>query len=69
MKHQKRTVAALVVAVVVGVGLWLTPTRGECASCGITPIKPIPPIGCRDLVPVCSCDSRGNCAYSWICVK
>lgn len=39
-------------------------------SCGITPIKPIPPIGCTDLQPVCSCDAAGkNCRWTWACVK
>lgn len=43
-----------------------------CASgsCGIVPIKPIPPIGCRDLRPQCVCDGQGqNCYWTWICVK
>jgi len=39
------------------------------AGCGIKPIKPIPPIGCRDLTPVCQCDERGrNCRWTWTCV-
>jgi hypothetical protein len=39
-------------------------------GCGIKPIKPIPPIGCADLVAECRCDARGqNCRWTWICVK
>ncbi|MGA2905459.1 MAG: ATP-dependent Clp protease proteolytic subunit [Candidatus Korobacteraceae bacterium] len=38
-------------------------------SCGIVPIKPIPPIGCKDLRPECVCDSSGNnCHWEWVCV-
>lgn len=43
-----------------------------CATgnCGIMPIKPITPIGCRDLSPVCTCDQYGqNCRWTWVCVK
>lgn len=43
-----------------------------CASgqCGIQPIKPIVPIGCRDVVPVCVCDANGrNCRWEWQCVR
>ncbi len=39
-------------------------------QCGIIPIKPIPPIGCKDLRPECQCDSNGrNCKWVWICVR
>jgi hypothetical protein len=46
--------------------------RPVCASgsCGIVPIKPIPPIGCKDLEPQCVCDQHGqNCHWTWVCVK
>ncbi|MCC6344277.1 MAG: hypothetical protein IT166_18900 [Bryobacterales bacterium] len=40
------------------------------AGCGIKPIKPITPIGCKDLVAQCTCDAQGNrCHWQWICVK
>jgi hypothetical protein len=39
------------------------------AGCGIEPIKPIPPIGCRDTVARCVCDQRGNCYWEWVCIK
>lgn len=41
-------------------------------SCGIAPVKPIPPIGCKDLVAQCSCvrDKNGmlQCQWVWVCV-
>lgn len=40
------------------------------AVCGLTPIKPVVPVGCRDLEPQCQCDEKGkNCGWKWICVK
>ena len=39
-------------------------------SCGFTPFKPLTPIGCRDIAPVCECDAQGqNCHWRWICVE
>ena len=39
------------------------------SGCGIKPIKPIPPIGCKDLLAECVCDNRGeNCHWEWKCV-
>ena len=39
-------------------------------GCGLTPLKPLPPLGCRDLVPQCRCDSSGsNCQWEWVCVR
>jgi hypothetical protein len=41
----------------------------SAGQCGIVPIKPIPPIGCKDLTPVCVCDSNGTeCHWEWVCV-
>lgn len=41
----------------------------SAAGCGIVPIKPIPPIGCKDLKPECVCDSTGQkCSWVWKCV-
>jgi hypothetical protein len=37
-------------------------------QCAIKPIKPIPPIGCKDVRAVCECDTRGKCEWVWICV-
>lgn len=39
------------------------------SGCGLKPLKPLPPLGCKDLVAVCRCDSRGqNCRWEWVCV-
>lgn len=56
-------------AALVAAGLLLAP-KPVCASgCGIVPIKPIPPIGCRDLKAECICNSRGErCSWSWKCL-
>src|SRR6266849_9998028 len=38
------------------------------AGCGLTPLKALTPLGCGDLIPICSCDSQGrNCRYTWQC--
>lgn len=39
------------------------------SACGILPIKPIPPIGCRDLVAQCVVDREGHQYWQWVCVK
>ena len=43
------------------------------AFCGLVPLKPLPPLGCVDLVPqcVCSADAYGaqQCYWTWICVR
>ena len=43
-------------------------------NCGIEPIKPIPPIGCKDLEAECVCDKDPKtgalkCRYRWKCIK
>jgi hypothetical protein len=37
-------------------------------QCAIQPIKPIPPIGCRDVTPQCVSDGNGNSHWNWVCV-
>ena len=38
--------------------------------CGLVPLKPLTPLGCKDLISQCVCDSSGqNCYYIWVCVK
>ena len=58
-------------ALLIGAASFLTPDVA-CAqgNCGYKPIKPYVPIGCKDIVATCGCDSQGkNCRWSWICVK
>lgn len=38
-------------------------------QCSIKPIKPIPPLGCKDLTPQCVTDSSGNASWTWTCVS
>ena len=38
------------------------------AQCAIRPIKPIPPIGCKDVTPECISDGSGKSHWNWICV-
>lgn len=39
-------------------------------TCGIVPIKPPVPIGCKDIVPVCQCDATGAvCRWEWVCQR
>ena len=38
------------------------------AQCAIKPIKPIPPVGCKDVTPQCVTNSNGQSYWTWICV-
>lgn len=38
-------------------------------SCGIQPIPPVPPVGCRAMIPVCVCDADGECHWIFECVR
>ena len=62
---------ALALAATAAVALLIPPPAAcQSGSCGIVPIRPITPIGCKDLKPECVCDSRGkNCQWVWKCVK
>lgn len=40
------------------------------SGCGVKPVKPVAPVGCRDLVAQCECDERGErCRWMWVCVR
>ena len=44
------------------------PACAGVGSCGIMPIKPIPPIGCTDLCAQCQCNADGSdCRWVWNC--
>lgn len=46
------------------------PAAAQYSGCGVKPVKPVLPVGCRDLRLECQCDERGrNCKWVWICVK
>src|SRR5271157_3514519 len=38
------------------------------AQCAIKPIKPIPPLGRKDVTPQCVTNSNGQSYWTWICV-
>jgi hypothetical protein len=38
------------------------------AQCVIQPIKPIPPLGCKDVTPQCISDNNEQGHWTWICV-
>ena len=61
---------AFVACVIVGSFLVTPAPAFAQVGCGIVPIKPITPIGCKDLVAQCRCDSKGqNCHWEWVCVR
>ncbi len=50
----KALVGALIA--VAALAAWLATPEPVCASgCGLMPIKPLPPLGCKDLVAECRC--------------
>jgi hypothetical protein len=64
-----RIIASIVLAICLTLGTWTVYTPPCLAgSCGILPIKPIVPLGCRDLCPQCQCDPSGqSCWWVWVC--
>ena len=41
------------------------------AGCGLTPLKPLLPLGCKELLPRCQCevtDTGTTCRWVWDCV-
>ena len=66
-----RVVGLAIIATALGALVLLTPARSQSyGNCGFRPLKPLLPLGCTDLVPVCECDARGNhCGWRWICVQ
>ena len=66
MKKLLLTVPAAALAVAL-----LTTPAPVCAQsgCGLKPLKPLVPLGCKDLVAQCRCDARGqSCRWEWVCV-
>jgi hypothetical protein len=64
------TLAVAIVGLGIGSIFALNAEPACAGQCGIKPIKPIPPIGCKDMVAECSCDASGrNCSWRWVCVK
>ena len=43
--------------------------NAQASGCGFKPLKPLPPLGCKDLYAVCRCDQYGqNCYWEWVCI-
>ncbi len=59
----------LLAAALVMSGLMTSVNIAVAQGCGpVGPNPPNPP-GCKDLTPICTCDSNGgNCKYTWQCV-
>lgn len=56
--------------VLFGLALISQAPTASADGCGLQPLKPLTPLGCKDLRLQCQCDKNGkNCAWSWICVK
>ena len=49
-----------------------TPTNAQ-SGCGLQPLKPLAPLGCKDLVAECRCakdeNGRLRCHWEWQCVQ
>ena len=46
-------------------------SAGGQSGCGMKPnvMKPMVPMGCKDLVQQCVCDNKGqHCHWGWVCV-
>jgi hypothetical protein len=60
----------LMFALALSAAIWLTPTEPAAANgCGLAPLPPLPPIGCRAMRPTCICDALGNCHWEYECVR
>ena len=61
----------LLIAILLSLGGYTTVSTVSAAGCGIEPIgiKPIPPVGCKDVRHECVCASNGNCYWTWVCVR
>ena len=54
----------------VAMGYFAFAEAAHAGGCGFKPFKPFIPMGCRDMVATCVCDSRGqNCRWQWHCVR
>jgi hypothetical protein len=45
------------------------PESAFAASCGVAPVQPTAPAGCRTMEPTCVCDVKGNCHWEFICLR
>jgi len=56
----------------IAVGILTAFAALAAGDCYIEPVKPVPPVGCKDLKARCECttdkEGRTNCRWTWICV-
>ena len=45
--------------------------KGMCwiGACPPLPSPPSPAVGCREMAPMCVCDSENCCQWHWVCVQ
>ena len=71
MKYEINRIVLLIMLMVLTVltsELLSRPVNAQ-SGCGLKPLKPLVPLGCKDLVAECRCDSQGrNCRWEWVCV-
>ncbi len=62
---------AIVLSTVIAAALGLAGYAPVAATgCGIKPIRPLTPLGCKSLELECVCDEHAEkCAWQWRCVK
>jgi hypothetical protein len=66
MKTLKCFLLLIAVVLMLSLNGWVV----YAGTCGLVPLKPLIPLGCKDLKPECVCDSQGqNCHWVWVCVK
>jgi len=37
-------------------------------GCGLPPLTPLTPLGCKSMEPQCVCDNTDNCHWEFVCV-
>ena len=71
MKSEMKRLVLIIMVMVLAIlasGMLSTPVTAQ-SGCGLKPLKPLRPLGCKDLVAECRCDSQGkNCRWEWVCV-
>ncbi len=81
--QQMKGVILTVVSAIFLVGLTMAAIPADVVAygetCGILPMKPLVPLGCRDIYPICECTTRKahsmdfvgttRCYYRWVCIR